>query len=52
MTAVALATALCATSDVAGPDLAMQNDIAALFLFPAGGTYRQFHTGQISDFIQ
>ncbi|NNF92712.1 MAG: FAD:protein FMN transferase [Boseongicola sp.] len=51
MTADGWATALCAAGDVAGPDLAAAQGIAALFLFEDDGTLRQVRTGPIGELI-
>ena len=48
MTADGWATALCAAGDVAGPDLARTNDIAALFLIRDGEVTRRIQTGPIT----
>lgn len=51
MSADGWATALLAAGGVAGPDLAVSEGIAALFLVEEGEAFRQVRTGQIPDLI-
>ncbi|MCC1493710.1 FAD:protein FMN transferase [Cognatishimia sp. F0-27] len=51
MTADGWATALFAAGDKAGPALARERDIAALFLFDAGASVRGVETGGIGDVL-
>ncbi len=51
MTADGWATALCAAGDMAGPDLAASQNIAAVFLIEQEDALRIVRTGQIAQFI-
>ena len=51
MQADAWATALFAAGDEAGPDLAVTQNISAIFQFDNGGAIRQLTTGLVSELI-